>query len=99
MRSSHDETRPLEDDADEDAARAGPPHMTPAQFRRWGHSVVDWVARYMENVASYPVLSSVEPNAMRAQLPAHAPARGEPRAHCWGRSRPSRRVRGVPTLS
>ncbi len=78
MRPSYDETRPLADDADADPTRAAPEHMTPAEFRRWGHSMVDWVARYMENVASYPVLSSVEPNAMRAQLPAHAPARGEP---------------------
>ena len=73
MRSSQDEARPLDDDAEGDAASAAHSAMTPAEFRRWGHSVVDWVARYMENVASYPVLSRVEPNAMRAQLPASPP--------------------------
>ncbi|MCH8084750.1 MAG: hypothetical protein IH885_10995 [Myxococcales bacterium] len=25
-------------------------HMTPDQFRRHGHAMVDWIARYMEQV-------------------------------------------------
>ena len=31
-------------------------HMTPQDFRRHGHAVVDWIARYWETVEQYPVL-------------------------------------------
>ena len=44
-------------------------HMTPDEFRRAGHAVVDWIARYMEQVEDYPVLAQVEPGAIRARLP------------------------------
>ena len=53
-------------------------HMTPEEFRRWGHAVVDWIAHYQETVASLPVLSRVEPGQIRAGLPATPPERGEP---------------------
>ena len=38
-----------------------PGHMTPDAFRRLGYQAVDWVARYMEEVADKPVLSAVRP--------------------------------------
>jgi aromatic-L-amino-acid/L-tryptophan decarboxylase len=53
-------------------------HMTPEQFRHWGHAVVDWIARYQEQVESMPVLSSVAPGRIRSALPPQPPARGEP---------------------
>jgi aromatic-L-amino-acid decarboxylase len=53
-------------------------HMTPDEFRRYGRAVVDWVAKYMETVESFPVMSKVEPGQIRAQLPPHPPAKGEP---------------------
>ena len=53
-------------------------HMTPEQFRRYGHAVVDWIADYQEQVGSYPVLSPVQPGQIRAALPPHPPAEGEP---------------------
>ena len=52
--------------------------MKPEEFRRWGHRVVDWIASYLENVESYPVLSRVKPGEIRAQLPASPPDEGEP---------------------
>jgi len=52
--------------------------MTPDEFRRHGHETIEWVARYMENVASYPVLSPVEPGDVRAALPPSPPEQGEP---------------------
>jgi aromatic-L-amino-acid decarboxylase len=52
--------------------------MSPAEFRRWGHAVVDWVADYQERVASLPVLSQVKPGHIRAALPADPPQSGEP---------------------
>jgi aromatic-L-amino-acid decarboxylase len=52
--------------------------MQPEEFRRFGHQVVDWIASYLENVESYPVLSRVKPGQIRAQLPPNPPAEGEP---------------------
>ena len=53
-------------------------HMTPDEFRRYGHAVVDWIADYQSRVDSFPVLSQVKPGEIRASLPAAAPAGGEP---------------------
>ncbi|HEX6737095.1 MAG TPA: pyridoxal-dependent decarboxylase, partial [Vicinamibacteria bacterium] len=52
--------------------------MTPEEFRRLGHQIVDWVADYRAGVARHPVMSPVEPGAVRAQLPAAPPAQPEP---------------------
>jgi aromatic-L-amino-acid decarboxylase len=53
-------------------------HMTPDEFRRHGHAVVDWIADYQSRVESFPVLSRVKPGEIRAALPAAPPAQGEP---------------------
>ncbi|MGH9499383.1 MAG: pyridoxal-dependent decarboxylase [Terriglobales bacterium] len=52
-------------------------HMTPEEFRRHGHAVVDWIADYYGRIESYPVLSRAKPGEIRAGLPANPPARGE----------------------
>ncbi len=52
-------------------------HMTPEDFRRHGHAVVDWIADYYQNIESFPVLSQVQPGQIRAALPADPPVRGE----------------------
>ncbi|MGA7631618.1 MAG: pyridoxal-dependent decarboxylase [Terriglobales bacterium] len=52
-------------------------HMSPEEFRRQGHAVVDWIADYHSRIESFPVLSRVQPGEIRAQLPAHAPEQGE----------------------
>jgi aromatic-L-amino-acid decarboxylase len=52
-------------------------HMTPDEFRKQGHAAIEWVARYMEEVEKYPVLSKVKPGDIRAQLPASPPEEGE----------------------
>jgi len=51
--------------------------MTPEEFRRYGHAVVDWVADYQSRVESLPVQSRVKPGEIRAMLPADPPTRGE----------------------
>ena len=53
-------------------------HMTPDEFRRHGHAVVDWIADYSARIESFPVLSQVKPGEIRASLPPTAPAHGEP---------------------
>jgi aromatic-L-amino-acid decarboxylase len=52
--------------------------MTPDEFRRHGHAVVDWIADYHSRIESFPVLSQAKPGEIRASLPANPPAQGEP---------------------
>jgi aromatic-L-amino-acid decarboxylase len=51
--------------------------MTPDEFRRHGHAVVDWIADYYSRIESFPVLSHVEPGQVRAALPPDPPTMGE----------------------
>lgn len=51
--------------------------MSPEEFRRHGHAVIDWIADYQKNVERYPVLSPATPGSVRAQMPAAPPSRGE----------------------
>jgi len=53
-------------------------HMTPDEFRRYGHAVVDWIADYQSRIESFPVLSQVKPGEIRAALPVNPPLQGEP---------------------
>jgi aromatic-L-amino-acid decarboxylase len=52
-------------------------HMTPEEFRRHGHEVIDWIADYYSRIETYPVLSRVKPGEIRASLPSTPPAQGE----------------------
>jgi aromatic-L-amino-acid decarboxylase len=52
--------------------------MTPAEFRRHGRAVIDWIADYHQRVETFPVLSRVSPGEIRASLPADPPRHGEP---------------------
>jgi len=52
--------------------------MTPAEFRHYGHTVVDWITNYYEQIESLPVLSRVDPGQVRSLLPAHPPEYSEP---------------------
>jgi aromatic-L-amino-acid/L-tryptophan decarboxylase len=52
--------------------------MTPEEFRRHGHEVIEWVAGYMERVAELPVTPAVQPGEIAARLPEHAPEEPEP---------------------
>ncbi len=54
-----------------------PTHMSPDEFRRAGRLVVDWIARYMEEVERYPVLSPAQPGEVRAKLPPRPPPGGD----------------------
>ncbi|MFY1672139.1 pyridoxal-dependent decarboxylase [Plantactinospora sp. WMMB334] len=53
-------------------------HITPDEFRRHGHAVVDWIADYWSGLDSLPVTSADPPGTVAAQLPARPPERGEP---------------------
>jgi len=49
--------------------------MTPEEFRRAGHELVDWIADYRARVArgEFPVMSRNTPGALRAALPKAPP--------------------------
>jgi aromatic-L-amino-acid/L-tryptophan decarboxylase len=51
--------------------------MTNEEFRRWGHTIIDWVADYLDRVEQFPVQSQVKPGEIRARLPAAAPVKPE----------------------
>ncbi|HWT03879.1 MAG TPA: pyridoxal-dependent decarboxylase [Pyrinomonadaceae bacterium] len=51
--------------------------MSAADFRRFGHEVIDRVADYLERVNHLPVLAQVEPNELASRLPQAPPASGE----------------------
>ena len=51
--------------------------MPKEDFRRFGHEIVDWIADYFENIESFPVLSQIEPDWLKNNLPESAPASGE----------------------
>jgi aromatic-L-amino-acid decarboxylase len=57
--------------------------MTPEEFRKAGHAIVDWVADYRERVAKgdLPVQSKVKPGEIIKSLPAAAPEKPEPFAN------------------
>jgi len=52
--------------------------MTPEEFRKHGHEVVDWIADYWGRIESLPVGAKVSPGEVAASLPAHPPSAGEP---------------------
>lgn len=43
------------------------------EFRKYAHTVVDWIADYFENIDKYPVKSQVKPNEIYAKLPENPP--------------------------
>ncbi len=51
--------------------------MPADDFRRYGYEVVDWIANYFEHIGEYPVLSQVQPDWLKANLPTSAPENGE----------------------
>ncbi|MEO8574929.1 MAG: pyridoxal-dependent decarboxylase [Pyrinomonadaceae bacterium] len=51
--------------------------MPAEDFRRYGYEVVDWIANYFEHIGEYPVLSQVQPDWLKENLPASAPQIGE----------------------
>ncbi len=56
----------------------GSAHLSPEEFRRQGHAAIDWIADYWAGLDALPVLSQVDPGAVRRTLPTAPPEAGEP---------------------
>ncbi len=54
-----------------------PKHLSPEEFRKKGHQMIDLIAEYMENIENYPVLSQVAPGDIYNSFPAHPPEHGQ----------------------
>jgi aromatic-L-amino-acid decarboxylase len=51
--------------------------MTPDQFRKAGHAVVDLIADYRARIGERPVMAQTAPGAVKASLPASPPSEPE----------------------
>ena len=51
--------------------------MTPEEFRRLGHAVVDWIADYRSSAAERPVSQATDPGGLLERLPMSPPAQPE----------------------
>jgi aromatic-L-amino-acid/L-tryptophan decarboxylase len=51
--------------------------MTPGEFRKNAHELVEWMANYMENVENYNVKSSVVPGEIFNKIPDDPPSEAE----------------------
>jgi aromatic-L-amino-acid decarboxylase len=51
--------------------------MEPAEFRRAGHELIEWIADYREHMGDLPVMSRVQPGEVEARLPAEPPLKGD----------------------
>ena len=51
--------------------------MSPAEFRKHGYAVIDWIADYLAAPEKWPVLPAVRPGDVRRNLPKSPPERAE----------------------
>jgi len=51
--------------------------MTPEEFRKAGHQLVDWIADYRARVEERGVMAPAKPGEIKAQLPPNPPIKGE----------------------
>ncbi|HVZ01404.1 MAG TPA: pyridoxal-dependent decarboxylase [Dongiaceae bacterium] len=51
--------------------------MTPEEFRREAHRLIDWIADYRAGIEDRPVMAMVRPGDVKALLPESAPEQGE----------------------
>lgn len=57
--------------------------MPAADFRRYAHQLVDWVADYFQNIEQHPILPDIAPGQIRQNLPAAPPRSGETMEKIW----------------
>jgi len=51
--------------------------VSPEEFRKFGHELIDWIADYRSGIAKFPVLAQTAPGAIKARLPIEPPEQPE----------------------
>ena len=51
--------------------------MSPEEFRRYGHELIDWLADYHASLADRPVMAQTKPGEIRDALPSTPPSEPE----------------------
>lgn len=57
--------------------------MSPDEFRKNAHELVDWMADYLADPEKYPVKSQIKPGDLLTALPAHPPEKSEPESQIF----------------
>ncbi|MFO0975318.1 MAG: pyridoxal-dependent decarboxylase [Planctomycetaceae bacterium] len=52
--------------------------MTPEEFRRYGHQIIDWIADYRSSLHTRPVMAQTKPGEVRSKIAPSPPVDGEP---------------------
>ncbi len=52
--------------------------MTPEEFRRYGHQIIDWIADYRSSLHTRPVMAQTKPGEVRSKIAANPPVDAEP---------------------
>src|SRR5580698_11361416 len=68
-----DSHRPSYDAGSPRAAQSARKLVSPEEFRRYGHQLIDWLADYHESLAKRPVMARTRPGEVRDALPAAPP--------------------------
>src|ERR1700733_3060366 len=68
-----DSHRPSYDAGSPRAAQSARKLVSPEEFRRYGHELIDWLADYHESLADRPVMAKTRPGEIRDALPATPP--------------------------
>ncbi|MEW6196837.1 MAG: pyridoxal-dependent decarboxylase [Bacteroidota bacterium] len=51
--------------------------MPKEEFKKYGHELIDWIADYLDNIETYPVLPDMKPGDIKSKLPQTAPQQNE----------------------
>lgn len=51
--------------------------MPKDEFTKYGYQLIDWIADYLQNVESYPVLPNIKPGDIKSELQEKAPITGD----------------------
>jgi aromatic-L-amino-acid decarboxylase len=52
--------------------------MSPEEFRRYGHEVIDWISDYLAHPEKFNVLPNIQPGEFASKIPEDFPEHGEP---------------------
>lgn len=47
------------------------------EFKKYGYQLIDWIANYIQQIESFPVLAQIKPGDVKNKLPVSPPQKGE----------------------